>query len=289
MILPTVSRSFGWFITITQSPSDRDGQQRFTTFIIFLQAFVDFIKELSEAIRRLPKGGFLGRQPSEHSLHHLCVMPDITCPFFIVKNCETDKREVIMRRHSVSVLAFLAVFVWSLVDTMGGGSAYADVNDPRPGQWSGGGAIGFLGNTPDGATEFALKGHADYFMSRNFSVGPLAQYAGAGNDFLFGLSAQAKYFWDIPRNRNMKLVVQGGIGFIRAGIKSSELGGAADTYTSFLIPIGVGVDYTVSKNLAATVDFLLNFTSLGDTVRAGGREFDFHTNVMPGLYFGLRF
>jgi hypothetical protein len=118
----------------------------------------------------------------------------------------------------------------------------------------------------------------------------LAQYAGAGDDFLFGLSAQAKYWWDIPRSRNLaKLVVQGGIGFIRAGIKSSELGGAADTFTSFLIPIGVGIDYTVSKNLAVTADFLLNFTSLGDTVRVGTREFDFHTNVMPGLYFGMRF
>jgi hypothetical protein len=50
-----------------------------------------------------------------------------------------------------------------------------------------------------------------------------------------------------------------------------------------------GIDYAVTERLAITADFLLNFTSLGETVRAGGREFDLHTNVMPALYLGIRF
>jgi hypothetical protein len=33
----------------------------------------------------------------------------------------------------------------------------------------------------------------------------------------------------------------------------------------------------------------VNFTSLGEHVRAGGREVDLHTNVMPGLFLGVRF
>lgn len=195
-----------------------------------------------------------------------------------------------MQRHSLLVLALLVLFVCSLADMIVSVLAHADTNDLKPGQWSGGAGVGFLGSTPDGVAEFAFNGHADYFLAHNFSVGPLAQYAGAGNDFLFGLSAQAKFWWDIPGTGNLaKLVVQGGIGFVRAGIKASELGGAADTYTSFLIPVGVGIDYTVTKQVALTADFLLNFTSLGETVRAGGSEFDFHTNVMPGLYLGVRF
>lgn len=195
-----------------------------------------------------------------------------------------------MQRESVLVLARRVLFMLSLAGIIVSGLAYADVNDLRPGQWSGGTGVGFLGSTPDGAAEFAFNGHADYFVTHNFSVGPLAQYAGAGNDFLFGLTAQAKFWWDIPGSRSLaKLVVQGGIGFVRAGIKASELGGAADTYASFLIPVGVGVDYAAAKRVALTADFLLNFTSLGETVRAGGREFDFHTNVMPGLYLGVRF
>lgn len=50
-------------------------------------------------------------------------------------------------------------------------------------------------HTPDGIAEFPFNGHADYFVTQSFSVG---QYAGVGNDCVFGLSAQAKYWWDIP-------------------------------------------------------------------------------------------
>jgi hypothetical protein len=56
-----------------------------------------------------------------------------------------------------------------------------------------------------------------------------------------------------------------------------------------LIPIGVGVDHAVSPGLVLTADLLLNFTSVGETVLAGGREFDLHTNIMPALYLGVRF
>jgi hypothetical protein len=56
-----------------------------------------------------------------------------------------------------------------------------------------------------------------------------------------------------------------------------------------LIPVGIGLEYTVTKQVAVTAEFLLNFTSLGENVRAGGREFDLHTTVMPGFYLGVRF
>ena len=169
------------------------------------------------------------------------------------------------------------------------GLAYAQVHELKPRQWSGGGGIGFLANTPDGIAEFAFNGHAEYFVSRSFSVGPLAQYAGVGNDFLFGFSAQGKYWWDLPGTDHLaKLVLQGGIGFVRAGIVDTD-SGTANTYGSFLIPIGVGVDYAVTERLALTADFLLNFTSLGETVRTSGQDFDLHTNIMPAFYLGIRF
>ncbi len=165
----------------------------------------------------------------------------------------------------------------------------ADVGDLAAGQWSGGGGLGFLGSTPDGIAEFAMNGHADYFVTPRFSVGPLAQYAGIGNDFMFGLSVQAKVWWNLPNTDNrLKLVLQGGLGFISAGIKDTD-SRTANTYGSFLIPVGAGLDYAITPKLAVTADLLLNFTSLGETVRAGGREFDLHTNLMPGFYLGVRF
>jgi hypothetical protein len=45
----------------------------------------------------------------------------------------------------------------------------------------------------------------------------------------------------------------------------------------------------VTRTVAVTVDFVLNLTSLGEDARVGGREVDLHTNVMPGLYLGVRF
>jgi hypothetical protein len=197
--------------------------------------------------------------------------------------------ETHVRLRSSPLALFFTLLLYLSVSTTLSGLAHAQVHELRPGQWSGGGGIGFLANTPDGIAEFAFNGHADYFVTDSFSLGPLAQYAGVGNDFLFGLSAQGKYWWDIPGTGHLaKLVFQGGIGFVRAGIKDTD-SGTANTYGSFLIPIGVGLDYAVTERLALTTDFLLNFTSLGETVRARGQEFDLHTNVMPAFYIGIRF
>jgi hypothetical protein len=149
--------------------------------------------------------------------------------------------------------------------------------------------MGFLGNTPDGVAEFAINGHADYFVTDRFSLGPLAQYAGTGNDLLFGLSAQAKYWWHLPNTGNRaRILAQGGFGFMRAGIEDTD-SGTSNTFTSFVIPVGIGLDYALTSRMALTADFLVNFTSLGETVRAAGREFDLHTNVMPAFYVGVRF
>lgn len=168
--------------------------------------------------------------------------------------------------------------------------AETNVTALKQGQWSGGAGLGFMANTPDGVAEFGIKGHADYFVIHRFSIGGLAQYAGVGNDFLFGLSAQSKYWWDIPgTEHSAKLVFQGGLGFVRAGIEDADSGAAADISGSFLIPLGIGVDYAVTPRLAITADFLLNFTSLGDNVRVGGDTIDLHTSVMPAFYLGVRF
>jgi hypothetical protein len=181
----------------------------------------------------------------------------------------------------------LSALVLGLI-TLLAGLAHADVSDLKPGGWSGGAGAGFLTNTPDGV-EFAANGHVDYFLARSVSVGALGQFAGGGNDSIFGVSAQLKYWWDIPGTRSRaKLVIQGGIGFVYADIDDAD-SGAADTDGSFLIPVGVGFDYAVTRRVAVTAELVLNFTSLGDTVRVQGREVDLHTIVMPGFYLGVRF
>jgi hypothetical protein len=146
--------------------------------------------------------------------------------------------------------------------------------EPRAGAWSGGAAIGFLGNTPDG-TAFATNFHADYFLTHQVSVGPLAQLAVTGDLFQFGFSGQGKYWLDLPGlDTRLKMNLQGGLGFLHADLHRSD--------TSFLIPIGVGLDFALSQQVSLTSTFLLNFTDVNT-----GRGTD--ASVMPGLTFGIRF
>jgi Outer membrane protein beta-barrel domain len=193
-----------------------------------------------------------------------------------------------MPRPSALVLGLLTLSVLVLTGLTMPGLADADVDDLRPDRWAGGVGAGFLTNTPDGV-EFALNGHVDYVLTRGFSVGLLGQSTLGGNDHVVGLSAQAKYRWDIPGARRViRLVVQGGVGFVVADIDDTD-SGVSDTYTSFLIPVGIGLEHTVTERVAVTAEWLLNVTALGETVRVGGRAFDLHTNIMPGFYLGVRF
>ena len=144
----------------------------------------------------------------------------------------------------------------------------------QTGAWSGGAAIGFLGNTPDG-TAFATNFHADYFLSRQLSVGPLAQIAFTGSLFQLGASGQVKYWLNVPEvDKRLKMNLQGGLGFLFADRHASD--------ASWLIPVGIGLDYALNQNLNLTTTFLLNFTDIEPGRGTGA-------SVMPGLTFGVRF
>lgn len=175
--------------------------------------------------------------------------------------------------QSTSLMKFLAALcLVGLVSLTPVGESKAA--EPQTGNWTGGGGIGFLGNTPDG-TAFALNFNADYFIAAQLSVGPLVQFAFAGDFFQMGASGQVKYWFHLPGVDNrLKLNVQGGIGVLHADRFKSD--------TSWLIPIGVGLDYALNNNLALTATFLLNFTDVNT-----GRGSD--ASVMPGLTFGVRF
>jgi len=143
--------------------------------------------------------------------------------------------------------------------------------------WSAGATMGFLANTPDDEA-FALNFNAEAKMNQQLSVGPLLQLGFTDDLTLVGISGQGKYAIAIPDvNDRFKVILQGGIGFVHADVGPSD--------TSFLIPIGVGVDYQINPGLAFKSDLLLNFTDL-DVGRGRGHD---DTNVMPSLTFGVRF
>ena len=134
--------------------------------------------------------------------------------------------------------------------------------------------MGFLADTPDD-TAFAVNLHADYFLDDGWSVGPLAQLAFTGDLALYGFSGQAKYWfpaWDSAgRTRPF---FQAGIGFVHAAIQNDD--------TSWLVPLGIGLQHTLNNGISLYGTFLLNFTDLD-----AGRGAD--ADVMPGVTFGVQF
>jgi hypothetical protein len=146
--------------------------------------------------------------------------------------------------------------------------------DLRPGRMTAGAGLGIMGGTPDG-TAVTLNGHAEQFVNSNLSVGPLAQIAFTGDMFLLGITGQLKYWMDVPdTGHRLKVNFQGGLGVVHADVGSSD--------TSFLIPLGAGLDYAITPETSLTADFLLNFTNLQNTP-----QHDAH--VMPSITVGLRF
>jgi len=179
-----------------------------------------------------------------------------------------------MRSLKVPLMRVLLLLVVAVAGTSVTPAWSQSITTPVPGQWSGGGALGFLSSTPSG-TAFALNFNADYFLNRYFSVGPLAQIAVVGDLSQFGLSGQGKYWIDIPDTGNrLKAVFQAGIGFLHSDRFNSD--------TSWLIPLGAGLDYAITPRVALTATFLLNFTDI-DTGNGAG------AHTMPGLTFGVRF
>jgi hypothetical protein len=178
-----------------------------------------------------------------------------------------------MTRAKTVHLKTLAVGLpFALIAYCGGG--YTEAADPTAGTWTGGGGLGFLANTADG-TAFAMNLNAETFINRSFSVGPLLQLGVTGDLTQIGVSGQVKYWIDLPNiAKGLKLTAQGGLGFVYTDFRGDD--------TSFLVPIGVGLDYALSNTVSATATFLLNFTDVDPDFRP-------RTDVMPGLTFGLRF
>ena len=133
---------------------------------------------------------------------------------------------------------------------------------------------GVLGDTPGGIgkpsdTAFALNLYADRFIDPNVSLGPLLQVA----DFsLVALSIQPKYWLDVALpNPGAKMNFQAGLGFLHT---------KGDT--SFVIPIGIGIDYPINRTFSFAMTILLNFTGIDAGLGSG-------VHLMPGLTLGVRF
>ena len=118
--------------------------------------------------------------------------------------------------------------------------------------------IGLSGGTIDG-TAFAVGISGDFPVAPHITIGPLLQIGVTGDLTQLGVTAQAKYTLDLPDVPELKPSLQAGIGFIYADL---DFGSSSSSDTSWLIPIGMGLEYRVMKNLAFNTTLLFNFTDI---------------------------
>jgi hypothetical protein len=157
-------------------------------------------------------------------------------------------------KHSQIRLFLLGVVITLVMVAL---TSFADASDRR-GRFSLGGSLGFMTDTPD-STAFAIGLSGDYYITNEFSIGPLLQMGFTGDLFLIGPSAQAKYTFDLGAIPNLKPYAQAGIGFIYGELKR---GGEKDKDTSFLIPFGLGAEYKLTRDVSLDATVLLNATNL---------------------------
>ena len=141
----------------------------------------------------------------------------------------------------------------------------------REGRFALGVEIGPQFGTPD-STAFGIAFNADYFLNQNFSIGPLLQFGVTSDLFQFGPTVQLKYTYDL--DRSLKATLQAGIGFIYAEL---ERRGPNKDDTSFLIPLGPGLEYRLTDDISVGATLLFNFTDLNV------RNENFFVSLLGGL------
>ena len=151
----------------------------------------------------------------------------------------------------VIILVFLALAQF--------GEAQAQFADQRAGRFMLGVGLGLQADTPDG-TAFAIGFSGDYYVTQGFSIGPLLQMGFTEDLFQLGLTAQAKYTFDLWEIPALKPHIEAGMGFIYSDLDRWPRSSEDDV--SFLFPLGIGAEYKLTNSISLDNTFLFNFTDL---------------------------
>src|SRR5512139_566936 len=119
--------------------------------------------------------------------------------------------------------------------------------DQRAGRFILGAGLGLQADTPD-ETAFALGFTGDYYLNQGFSIGPLLQMGFTDDLFQLGLTAQAKYTFDLREIPALKPHIEAGMGFIYSDLDRSR--GRSEDDVSFLIPLGIGAEYRLTNSIS---------------------------------------
>jgi hypothetical protein len=142
--------------------------------------------------------------------------------------------------------------------------------------------LGFTSGTVNG-TVFTMAFSGDYYVDRNFSVGPMMQISPIGDLFQISFAGVARYHFRL--NNGINLVPLMGFGLIHADLDRGTGPGSIDRNdTSWYIPIGVSLEYQTAHNLALTSTLMVNLHDIDLSPSLSEND---HTSV--ALLFGFRF
>ena len=176
-------------------------------------------------------------------------------------------------RQAARLTAVLVIAVISSVPLV----LYAQEPQNR---WGFGTDLGFTSGTVNG-TVFTLGFHADYYVDRAFSVGPMVLLSPLGDLTQIAVAGVARYH---VRTRSLNVVPFAGFGLIHADLNRGSGPGRIDRNdTSWYLPIGISAEYPVNPKLAFASTLIVN---LHDINLQPSVEQD-HTSV--SLLFGIRF
>ena len=159
------------------------------------------------------------------------------------------------------------------------GAPHARADEPR---WGFGSGLGLTSGTVNG-TVFTLAFSGDYYLDRNFSVGPMMQISPMGDLFQISFAGVGRYYFRL--NNGINLVPFTGIGLIHADLDRGTGPGSIDRNdTSWYIPIGVSLEYQAAHNLALSSTLIVNLHDIDLSPSLSEND---HTSV--ALLFGFRF
>ena len=148
-------------------------------------------------------------------------------------------------------------------------------------RWGFGSDLGFTSGTVND-TVFTLGFNLDYYVDRNFSFGPMMQISPTGDLFQIAFAGVGKYH--IRLNNGINLVPFTGIGLIHASLDRGTGPTRIDRNdTSWYIPIGLSLEYQVSRNIALSSTLIVNLYDINLSPSLPEND---HTSV--SLLFGIR-
>lgn len=144
---------------------------------------------------------------------------------------------------------------------------WAGADDNR---WGFGSDLGFTSGTVD-STVFTLGFNLDYYLDRNFSIGPMMQISPMGDLFQIAFAGAGRYHLRFTNGIN--LVPFLGFGLIHADLdRGTGPSSINRNDTSWFVPIGLSLEYQVVHNIALTSTLQVNLYNIDLSPSLSGND-----------------